>query len=72
MYSFPNVLKMLFNFRTPSEWFKMYDPSSVAFNPPVMPPMKIPFRVPAHHPNLPYANILDKDLLNVDFSKDFF
>lgn len=68
----PNALKNVFNFRTPSEWFKEYDPSNVAFNPAVMPPVKIPQRIPAHYPNLPYADILDKNYANINFSKDFF
>lgn len=38
--------KRLFNFRTPSEWFKEYDPNNVTFDPAVMPPVKIPQRIP--------------------------
>ncbi|XP_050523958.1 nucleolar complex protein 3 homolog [Daktulosphaira vitifoliae] len=63
----PELAKM-----TPSEWFKEYDPSKVAFNPPVIPPIKVPQRIPAHYPALPYSNILDKDFTLVNFSKDFF
>lgn len=59
-------------FRTPSEWFKEYDPSNVAFNPAVMPPMKIPQRIPAQYLTLPYADVLDKNYPDVDLSKDFF
>jgi len=44
----------------------------VAFNPAVMPPVKVPQRIPAHYPNLPYSDVLDKNFPNVDFSKDFF
>jgi len=44
----------------------------VAFNPAVMPPVKVPQRIPAHYPTLPYADVLDKNYPNVDFSKDFF
>ncbi|XP_060876589.1 nucleolar complex protein 3 homolog isoform X1 [Metopolophium dirhodum] len=63
----PELAKM-----TPSEWFKEYDPSNVAFNPAVMPPVKVPQRIPAHYPTLPYSDVLDKKFPNVDFSKDFF
>lgn len=67
------ILKfMFFNFRTPSEWFKEYDPTNVAFNPAVMPPVKVPQRIPAHYPTLPYADVLDINYPNVNFSKDFF
>lgn len=69
---FAKCIKDDFNFRTPSEWFKEYDPSNVAFNPAVMPPVKVPQRIPAHYPNLPYSDILDKNYANVNFSKDFF
>lgn len=69
---FSSVIINVFNFRTPSEWFKEFDPSSVAFNPAVMPPVKIPQRIPAHYPILPYSDVLDRNYHNVDFSKDFF
>jgi len=44
----------------------------VAFNPAVMPPVKVPQRIAGHYPNLPYSDILEKQFLNVNFSKDFF
>lgn len=59
-------------FRTPSEWFKEYDPTNVAFNPAVMPPMKIPQRITAQYLTLPYSNVLDRNYPDVDMSKDFF
>lgn len=64
--------KNIFNFRTPSEWFKEYDPTNVAFNPAVLPPVKVPQRIPANYPNLPYTDVVDKINSNVNFSKDFF
>ncbi|XP_050424907.1 nucleolar complex protein 3 homolog [Adelges cooleyi] len=63
----PELAKM-----TPSEWFTEYDPSIVAFKPAVMPPVKVPQRIPAYYPTLSYSNVLDKDFPVVNYSKDFF